>query len=186
MPRPDKITRVESLTELFKDARSVILNDFTGLDVEKMSELRRLCRESGVQYYVIKNTLAKRSIKDTQAQELEPYFEGPTAVALSQDDENVSAKVLAKFAQEHEAPKFKVGLVEGKVIDATAILALAKLPSRDELVSTIMAGIKSPANNLVFVLNGVIRNLVYVLDAIKNKKMESEGSGGTPRPASKL
>ena len=175
MPRPDKIEKIESLTVLFRDAQSIVLNDFTGLNVEKISRLRKLCRDSGVEYRVIKNTLAKRSVKDTPAEVLEQYFEGPTAIAVTMEgDANLSAKVLAKFSQENEAPRFKAGLIEGNVIDATGMLALAKLPSREELLSKVMASIKSPATNLVFVLQGTVRNLVYVLDAIKSKKTESE------------
>jgi len=183
MARPQKVQRVEELSELFSGARSVILNDFTGLNVEKMSELRKLCRESGVKYLVIKNTLAKRGVKDTPAAELESFFEGPTAVAYGDGEENVSAKVLAKFAEENEAPKFKAGLVEGRVIDAAEIMALSKLPSRSELLSLMLAGIKSPANGLVSVLQGTVRNLVYVLDAIKGKKAE-EGVSSGDAPAS--
>jgi len=180
MARPDKIAEVESLSEMFKDARSVILNDFTGLDVEKLSELRKQCRENGVKYRVLKNTLAKLSIKDTPAAELDQYFKGPTAVAFSNAGENVSAKILAKFAEEHEAPKFKVGIVEGKVIDATEIMALSKLPSKEDLLSMLLAGIKSPATGLVSVLQGTVRNLVGVLDAINKQKSEGDSAGETP------
>jgi large subunit ribosomal protein L10 len=170
MARPEKIAAVESISELLKDARSVVLNDFTGLDVAKISELRRLCRENGVEYRVIKNTLAKRSVKDTDAQDLEGYFEGPTALAISRESENQSAKVLAKFAEENEAPKFKAGLVDGKVIDATAVLALSKLPSREEMLSKVLAGLQSPASGLVSVLKGPLRNLVGALNEIKKSK----------------
>jgi large subunit ribosomal protein L10 len=172
MARPEKIARVERVAETIKNARSVILNDFTGLDVAKISELRRLCRENGIEFRVVKNTLAKRGIKDTPAEGLSEYFEGPTAIAVSTQDENSAAKVLAKFAEEHEAPKFKAGFVDGNVIDATAVLALSKLPSKEELLSMILAGIKSPASGLVGVLQGPLRNLVSVLNQIKEKESE--------------
>ena len=130
MARPEKVAAVEYVTGVFKDARSVVLNDFTGLDVEKLSELRNLCRKNNVEFRVIKNTLAKLGIKDTDAAGLEKYFEGPTAMAISRESENVGAKVLADFAKENEAPKFKAAFVDGNVIDATAVLALSKLPSK--------------------------------------------------------
>jgi large subunit ribosomal protein L10 len=170
MARPEKVAAVESVTEVFKDARSVVLNDFTGLDVEKISELRKLCRENNVEYRVVKNTLAKLGIKDTDAAELDPYFEGPTAMAISRSSENEPAKVLADFAKEHEHPTFKAGFVDGNVIDATAVLALSKLPSKDELISMLLAGIKSPAGGVVAVLQGPLRNLVSVLNQIKDQK----------------
>jgi large subunit ribosomal protein L10 len=173
MARPEKVARVDRVTEVFKDARSVILNDFTGLDVEKISELRKLCRESNVEFRVVKNTLARLGVKDTPAAGLAEFFEGPTALAVSRESENVAAKILAKFAEEHEAPKFKAGFVDGNVIDATEVLALSKLPSKDELLSMILAGIKAPANGLVGVLQGPLRNFVSVLNQIKETK-ESE------------
>ena len=79
MARPEKIEQVESLKEVFGDARSIVLNDFTGLDVAKISQLRKLCREAGIEYRVVKNTLAKRSVEGTDAQDLYAHFEGPTA-----------------------------------------------------------------------------------------------------------
>lgn len=169
MARPEKVQQVESLAETLKGARSVVLNDFTGLDVEKISELRSRCREAGVEFKVVKNTLAKRSIKDTEAAELDSFFEGPTAIAISRESENESAKVLAKFAEEFEAPTFKAGLVDGKVIDATEVLALSKLPSKEELLSQVLAGLKSPASGLVSVMQGPARALVGVLGQIRDK-----------------
>jgi large subunit ribosomal protein L10 len=179
MARPEKVKQIDELAELFKEARSVVLNDFTGLNVEKISELRRLCRESGVEYRVVKNTLARRSIKGTPAEELEQYFDGPTALAISRESENISAKVLVKFAEEHEAPKLKAGVVEGKVINAMEVLALAKLPSKMELMSVLLGGLKSPGNRLVSVLQGSLRNLLYALNAVIEKKQAEPGSAGT-------
>ena len=177
MARPDKIKKVEELAQLFNEARSIVLNDFTGLDVEKISELRKQCRENNVEYRVIKNTLALRSLAGTQGEGLEQYFEGPTALAISRESENLAAKILANFAKEYEAPKFKAAVVEGNVIDATEALALAKLPSREELMSTMLGVLKSPGNNLVSVLQGTVRNLLYVVNAIIEKK-QSEPEGG--------
>ena len=174
MARPEKAQKVDELAEIFNNARSVVLNDFTGLNVEKISELRSLCRKAGVQYLVVKNTLAKRSLKGTPAEKLDGEFEGPTALAVDRDSENVAAKILADFAKEHEAPKFKAGIIEGNVLDATHVLALAKLPSREGLLSQLMAGVQGPGNGLVSVLQGTLRNLLYALNAIVDKK-QSEG-----------
>jgi large subunit ribosomal protein L10 len=177
MPRPDKVQKVEELAEVFSEARSVVLNDFTGLNVAKISELRKQCREAGVEYIVVKNRLAKRSIKGTTGEALEEHFEGPTAIAVSRESENIPAKILADFAKEHEAPAFKAAVVEGNVIDATEVLALAKLPSKEELLSQLLGGLKGPGNGLVSVLQGTLRNLLYAFNAIIEKK-ESEPAGG--------
>ena len=162
MARPEKVAAVESVEELFNNACSVVLNDFTGLDVEKISKLRALCRENNIEFKVVKNTLAKRGVKDTGAAALEEYFEGPTALAVSRDSENQGAKILAEFAKEHEAPKFKAGFVDGNVIDATAVLTLSKLPSKEELLSQVLAGLQSPGSGLVSVMQGPLRNFVGV------------------------
>jgi len=176
MARPEKAKQVEELSEIFNNARSVVLNDFTGLNVEKISELRRLCEKAGVEFRVVKNTLAKRSIKGTSAEDLEQYFDGPTALAISRESENISAKILVKFAEEYELPRLKAGVVEGKVIDAKDVLALAKLPSKEELMSKLLGGIMSPGNRLVSVLQGSLRNLLYALNAIVEKKQPEPGS----------
>jgi len=169
MARPEKIARVERVTELFKDVRSVVLSDFTGLDVAKISELRKVCRQNNVEFHVVKNTLAKRGVQETDAGDLARYFEGPTAVAVSRESENTPAKVIAKFAEEHSAPKFKAGFVDGTVMNAENVAALAKLPSKEEMVSQLLAGIKGPANGLVAVMQGPLRNLVSVLSQISEK-----------------
>ena len=170
MARPEKVSAVENVVNLVQGARSVILNDFTGLDVAKISQLRKLCHDNGVEYHVIKNTLAKRGVEQTDAKDLAAYFDGPTALAVSRESENESAKILAKFAEEHQAPQFKAGFVDGKVIDATAVLSLSKLPSRNELLSKVLAGLKSPASGLVSVMQGPLRSLIGVLNEIKKTK----------------
>ena len=170
MARPEKIAEVEYVAGVFKDARSVVLNDFTGLDVEKISELRKVCRENNIEFRVVKNTLAKLGVKDSVAAELEKYFDGPTALAISRESENQGAKILAKFAEEHQTPKFKAAYVDGDVIDAAAVLALSKLPSKEELLAQVLAGIKSPANGLVSVMQGPLRSLLGVLSQLKDKK----------------
>lgn len=177
MARPEKVAEVEYVNGVFNEARSVVLNDFTGLNVEKLSELRKLCREAGIEYRVVKNTLAKRGIRGTPAEELEGQFEGPTALAVERETENLSTKILAKFAQEHEAPRFKAAIMEGKIIDASGVLALSELPSREEMLAKMLAGIKSPGDGLVSVLQGTLRNFLYALNAIIDKK-KAEGEGG--------
>ena len=179
MARPEKISKIESLNQVFKESLSIVLNDFTGLDVEKLTELRAKCRENGVVFRVVKNTLAIRSIKDTPAEKLESYFEGPTALAISTESENMSAKVLADFAKEHERPTFKAAIVDGDILDAASVAKLAKLPSKKVLLSQLLSGIQGPGNGLVNVLQGTLRNLMNVLDAIRTK--QESGSGEDPQ-----
>jgi len=173
MARPEKVAQVDAVRAIFDDARSVILSDFTGLGVDKISELRKLCRESNVEFRVVKNTLAKRGIAGTAAEGLTEYFEGPTAMAISREAENIPAKVLAQFAEEHEKPVFKAGFVDGDVINATRVITLSKLPSKEQLVSQLLAGLQGPGNGLVGCLQGPLRNLMSVLNQIKDQKEPS-------------
>jgi large subunit ribosomal protein L10 len=171
MARPEKIAQVEAVEASINSARSIVLSDITGLNVAKVTELRRRCREQGVDLKVVKNTLAKRGLQSTVAVGLEKYFEGPTAIAISRESENGAAKVLAKFAEEHEnLPRLKAGFVDGNVIDATGVLALSKIPTRDELISQLMGGLQGPARNLLSVIQGPGRNLASVLKQVSEKQ----------------
>jgi large subunit ribosomal protein L10 len=131
MVQPVKSKKVEEFTDIIRDAKSIILNDFTGLDVSDISELRRLCRESGVTYRVIKNTLAKRGFRNLGLEEVENLLAGPTAIAVSTEDEALAAQVLKKFANDYDLPRFKGGYVAGRLFDAEEIERLASLPGRE-------------------------------------------------------
>jgi large subunit ribosomal protein L10 len=170
MARPEKVAQIDLVHESIKGARSVVLSDITGLNVAKITELRRRCRAEGVELRVVKNTLAKRGVRDTPAAALEPYFEGPTAIAISREAENTPAKVLAKFAEEHELPKFKAGFVDGNVIDARGVLALSKLPTKPELLAQLLGSIQGPPRNLLGVMQGPLRNLLSVMKQASEKQ----------------
>jgi large subunit ribosomal protein L10 len=170
MARPEKVAQAERIAASVNAARSIVLSDLTGLNVAKVTELRRRCRAAGVELKVVKNTLAKRGVENTAAKALAPYFDGPTAIAISRETENMAAKVLAKFASENELPKLKAGFVDGNVLDAKGVLALSKLPSKGELVSQLLGGIQGPARNLLSVIQGPARNLASVLKQVSEKQ----------------
>jgi large subunit ribosomal protein L10 len=140
MARPEKIAQVEAVEASIKEARSIVLSDITGLNVAKVTELRRRCRAEGVDLKVVKNTLAKRGVKNTVAAGLEKYFEGPTAIAISRESENGAAGV-GQVCEENELPKLKAGL-RGR-IDAKGV-PRCRSPSKGELVSQLMGGIQVP------------------------------------------
>lgn len=170
MVQPVKLEKVEELKGLLQEAKSIILNDFTGLNVEDISELRKLCRENAIIYRVVKNTLAKRSIKELGLDELEPLFEGPTAIAVSTEDEVAPAQVLKKFADDYELPRFKGGYVAGRVFNAEEVERLAKLPSRDVLLAQVVGAVQAPLRGLLHCLDASLRDLALVLNAIAEKK----------------
>ncbi len=170
MVQPLKVETVEELKAMIQDAKSIILNDFTGLNVADISELRRQCRESGVRFRVIKNTLAKRSFEELGIEGMDALLEGPTAFAVSTEDEVAPAHVLKKFADEYKLPRFKGGYVAGRILDEKETVRLASLPSREVLLAQVVGTFQAPLQGLVGVLNASLRDLVGVLDAIREKK----------------
>jgi large subunit ribosomal protein L10 len=174
MPRPEKVEKINELDEIFSKAQSVYLADFTGMSVELTNKLRSQFREKNVGYKVIKNTFAKRAVAEKEYKDLNDHFEGPTAIAYSFEDPILPSKIIIDFARENEIPVLKASLVEGKAYDTDQTKELAKIPSKEILLSKMVGGLKSPINGLVFTLNGIIRNLVYVLDSVKEEKSKSE------------
>ena len=170
MVQPAKIKRIEELKEILQDAKSIILNDFTGLNVEDISELRRVCRKNGIAYQVVKNTLAKRSFSELGYDEAEALLEGPTAVAVSTENEVQAAQVLKKFADDYELPRFKGGFVGSRVLSEGDVIRLAMLPGRDVLLSHVVGTFQAPLRGLLTCLEASLRDLVYVLKAVGEKK----------------
>lgn len=170
MVRAEKIEKVDELKELLRDAKSIVLNDFTGLNVADISELRRLCRENNVVYTIVKNTLAKRSFAALGLEEIESILDGPTAVALSRDDEVVPAKVLNDFAKDYELPRLKGAYVAGRLLDDEETKRLASLPSKEILLAQVVGTFQAPMRGLVNVLGASLRDLLYVLKAVAEKK----------------
>ena len=144
---------VEEISAHIKDAQSVVLVDYRGLTVEQDTQLRKQLREAGVTYKVYKNTMMNFAFKGTDFEALAPYLEGPSAVAISTTDATAPARILCKFAK--EAPKLEVkgGVVEGIAYDANGIVEIAKIPSREELLSKLLGSIQSPITNFARVMN---------------------------------
>lgn len=170
MVQPIKTERVEELKAMIESAKSIILNDFSGLNVADISELRRQCRESGIEFRVVKNTLARRSFEELGIEGMDTLLEGPTAFAVSAVDEVAPAQVLKKFADEYKLPRFKGGYMAGRILNEKETVRLASLPSHDVLIAQTVSAFQGPIRGLVGVLNANLRDLVGVLDAIKEKK----------------
>ena len=173
MARPDKEAVVEELNEKFGEAKSMVFTDYKGLDVAAMTELRAQLRENGVDYKVIKNTLAKIAARQSEVDEsVTEYFRGPTAVAFGMEDVVSPAKVLVDFAEENEVLEIKAGFLNGQIIDKDKVESLAEIPSREQLLSKALAGMQAPISGLVNVLQGNVRGIVQVLNQIKEQKEE--------------
>ena len=167
---------LEALTEQFQKAKAAMLVGFKGMTVPKDQELRNQLREAGVSYEVVKNTLARKAAEGTPIEQASDQFKGVTAIALSQQDPVGLSKAITKFTKANpDIFSFKVGIVEGKVVELRDVEAIASLPSKEELISKLMFLVNAPAQRLATVTSAVARNLAIVVDQIRAQK-ESQGA----------
>jgi len=175
MNRDEKAAAVAALETDLAKASNAILFGFAGLKVTEVTELRRQVRGTQSKYVVVKNTLAVRATKGTALEGVAKHFTGPTAVAYNRSSPVALAKVLTAFAKTNPNLVFKAAVVEGLVVEAREITAIAELPSRQELVSKLLFLIQSPLRRLVTVLNGPVRSLATTLAQIAEQKSKSGG-----------
>jgi large subunit ribosomal protein L10 len=154
----------------FEKSKVVILTDYKGLDVAAINDLRRKLRDADVEYKVVKNTLISRAADGTDVALIKDHFIGPSALALSYEDPVTPAKVLVDFAKDHEVLEIKIGVMDGKVIDAGEIKALSALPSREVLLAQLLSAMNGVPTSFVSALRNVTVNLLNVLQAIGKQK----------------
>ena len=139
----------------------------------EITDLRRKLKKSGYLFKVVKNRLTKLALEKAGYEELNEYMTGPTALTIAESDPVAATKIISDFIKEHENLKLKVGLIEGALADEEQLKRIAKLPSRNVLLSEVVSCIQGPIRNLVYALKGVTNNLVYVIDAIHKQKEEA-------------
>ena len=161
---------VEELHDKFSRSKVVIVTDYKGLDVAAITDLRRKLREAEIEYQVVKNTLLIRASEETDVALIKDFFKGPSAVALSYDDPVTPAKVLTDFAKENDKLEIKVGVLDGKVLDLSAIRSLSSLPSREQLLGQTLSAMIGVPTGLVRALNDMPQRLMNVLQAISDQK----------------
>lgn len=161
---------VEEIKEKVEKAQGVVLVDYRGLNVEELTQLRRNYKEAGVDYKVYKNTMMRFAFKDAGFEEFSQYLTGPNAIAFGFDDPVQAAKITEEFAKKHDKLEIKAGIVDGKIIGIDEIKSLANLPSKEVLIAQTLAGLNGPIAGFANVLQGTIRNLVYVLNAVREKQ----------------
>ena len=174
MGRTEKATSIEELRKKLGAARSAVLTDFRGLSVAEITELRTLLRKSGVEYTVVKNTLAKIAVKDTQLAGLATYLEGPTAIAISRGDPVAASRVLSTWIRTRPTFALKGGILAGQFVGPSDIAALADLPPREVLLARVAAAFQGPLQALANVLAGPVRALACALDQVRAQKEKSE------------
>ncbi len=160
----------EDLRDRLSKSAIIVLTDYKGLDVAAMNDLRRRLRAEEIEYQVVKNTLLIRAAEDNDIALIKDYFKGPSAIALSYEDPVAPAKVLSQFAKENKKLEIKVGVMNGQVLDANAIKALATLPSREVLLGQLLSALNAIPTSFVRTLAEVPRSFVSVLAAIRDQK----------------
>lgn len=150
-----KAQLVTEVAEQFKNASSVVVVDYLGITVEEATNLRAELRKAGVQFAVVKNSILSRAAKEAGLEGMDDIFKGPSAVAFSNEDVVAPAKILADFAKKVEALEIKAGVVEGKVSSKEEIEALAKLPSREGLLSMLLSVLQAPVRNTALAFKAV-------------------------------
>ncbi len=170
MPKEDKAKVVEELKEKLTRSKSFFLTDFTGLNVEEITDLRKEFRVNKVDYRITKNTLIELATRDLSLDPIREYLDGPTGMAFSYEDPVVPAKVLYKFNRKLDKPKIKAFWVEGKFFKGDELERLARLPAKEILYAQIIATLESGISNLVGTLEGILRELVGTVEAMAKTK----------------
>jgi large subunit ribosomal protein L10 len=173
MPTPQKIEILRDTQDRIREVRGIYLADFSGMSVEKLSLLRKKCREQKVQFRVIKNTLLKRAFNERGITELDAFLEGPTGIVFSPVNEMSPAKILADFAKEHEKPRIKAAVVDGQLFDAKAIAMLATLPSREVLLSQLLSTFIAPMTTFLAAVDATLRLPAVMADVLERERQKA-------------
>ena len=170
MPTTQKNAIIEKYTQKFKDAKCVYVAGFEGIDVATVTEVREKFREQNIEYKVLKNRLAKISLKNAGISGLDEYLTGANTFIIGYEDPVAPAKILEDFNKKDEILKLKTVLFEGKVLASEEAKNISKLPSREALLGKLVGMLQSPMTKFAATLSAPMQNLVGVLNALKDKK----------------
>jgi large subunit ribosomal protein L10 len=168
--KKDKEKVVAEVKEDLGKAKSAIVTDYRGLNVEQITALRRALRAENVKYLVVKNTLVRIAARELGFEALDTFLEGPTAIAFGFEDPVAPAKVLTKYAKEFDKLEIKGGLLEGGLIDQARIKALAALPTREVLLAQVAGAFAAPMTGFAGAAQALLQKFVGTLDAVREKK----------------
>lgn len=171
MKKSEKEQIVADVRDKISRAKGMFFTDYSGITVEQATELRREFRKSGIDYKVVKNTLVRKALESVTGYDaVYKSLEGPTGIAFSYDDPVTPAKIIKKFHDRSEKLSCKVCVIDKQVFDGMKLEELSKLPSRAEIVASIVGSLQAPVAGIVGSINAVMRDLVAVVGAIEKKK----------------
>lgn len=173
MPTPQKEQILNDTRERIAGVSGFYLADFSGLTVEAMTKLRKDCREQGIQFRVIKNTLLRRAFNDRGITELDAYLVGNTGLVFSPSSTTSPAKVLSDFAKTNEKLKVKAAIVDGRLFDAKSVAVLAALPSREVLLSQVLSTFIAPMTQFLAAVNAALATPANMADALHREKSKA-------------
>ena len=153
--REEKVQAVNEIASKLRSSQTTVIADYRGLNVAQVTELRKQLREAGVEVVVLKNTLTRLATAKENLTELDQYLTGPNAIAFSENDVIAPAKIIAEFAKKNDKLEIKGGVIEGKVVSADDIKALAALPSREGLLSMLLSVLQAPMRNFALAVKAV-------------------------------
>ncbi|NUQ82997.1 MAG: 50S ribosomal protein L10 [Bacteroidetes bacterium] len=171
MKKDEKALIVAEVTAKLKNTSGVYLTDFSGLTVERSNDLRNKFRQAGIQYMVVKNTLAKRSMTEVGGYDkLYDSLKQSTAIAFADRNDPIApARIIREFLKTSEKPSLKAAYVDGEVFSGDKLEYLATLPTKEQLIARAMASINAPATNLVGIMSALMRNLMYAINEVAKK-----------------
>ena len=165
-----KQQNVQEIKDKIDKAQSIVLVDYRGLSVAEVTELRSRYRNAGVDYKVYKNSMMEFAFKEAGLEEFAEFLKGPNAIAFGYEDPVSAAKITSEFAKTNNKLEIKAGIVDGKIIDVKGVNDLAELPPREVLIAQVLGGFNAPIQGFANVLQGTIRGLAVVLNAIAEQK----------------
>lgn len=170
LSKAEKQKVIDDLVSRFHSVSSVFVVEYQGLKVKEMDVLRKKLRQTNTEFRVVKNTLLEKASLGTDIEKMKDLFSGPTAIAICDGESSAAAKVFIDYSEDFPEIRIKGGIFEGEVVDVSRIEQIAKLPSRQELISEFVGLLSAPMGNLVGVLEQARSNIVNVLEGLKENK----------------
>jgi large subunit ribosomal protein L10 len=175
MKKEQKSVVVDELQQKLADANSFYLTDFSGMNVKQITEFRSRLRKEGVEYVVVKNTLAQRAVAELELPDIAGFFTGPTGLVIGRTDAVAAAKIITTFAREFDnKPAVKLGVVERREVRPEQVKQLAELPPREVLLAQLAGGLQAPMSRLAGGMQNLVAGFARAVDALRQAREASE------------